>query len=194
MPYHLSATGEKQRLHDNSKSIYMLTAELAKSRQPVFQDPPGEVRKMLRLWDAHYEGKLLESRGNKNSDLKIRTLLVNIHRGETKLIEFQRSEITKGTIIQFTRTFDFDLDTADSVENSFEEDDFTGVFSLLVRQISEQKLKAKEKQLLSAIRRDVKSQYPSSDIPNRVLMNYARPIGKSLVISNPFVIYFFSRI
>ena len=61
MPYHLSATGEKQRLHDNSKSIYMLTAELAKSRQPIFQDLPGEVRKMLRLWDAHYEGNLLES-------------------------------------------------------------------------------------------------------------------------------------
>ena len=191
MPYQLTSSEEKQRLNDNSKSIYMLTEELSKSRQPVFQDPPGEVRKMSRLWDAHYEGKLLETRGNKKIDLKIRTLLVNIHRGETILSEFQNSEMTKGTIIQFYRTSEFDVDTGDNVENSFDVEDFTGVFSLLVRQINEQLLKAKEKQLMSSLRRDVKSQYPLLDIPTRVLMNYARPIGKSLCTTKTSH-YFFS--
>ena len=176
-PYKLTSAGEKLRPTDNSKSMYLLTAELAKSRPPVFQDPPGDVRKMSKVWDAHYEGNLIESRGNNKAN-KIKTLLVNVHRGETKLNQFQTSEMTKSTIIQFIRNPSFDFDAGEVVEHKLESEDFTGVYSLLVKQISDTMLKTKEKKILSVLKRDATKLFADIEVPVRVLMNYARPIGK----------------
>ena len=117
-PYKLTSTGEKLRSTDNSKSMYLLTAELAKSKPPVFQDPPGDVKKMSKVWDAHYEGNLVQSRGINEAN-KIKTLLVNVHGGETKLNQFQTSEMTKSTIIQFVKNPNYDFDAGEEAEGNF---------------------------------------------------------------------------
>jgi len=117
-------------------------------------------------------------------------LLVNVHRGETKLNQFQTSEMTKSTIIQFVKKPNFDFDAGEEAELSLESEDFTGVYSLLVKQISETVLKTKEKKILSVLKRDVIKSFSDNEVPVRVLMNYARPIGKVNFYANCFTFVF----
>ena len=92
--------------------------------------------------------------------------------------QFQTSEMTKSTIIQFIRNPSFDFDAGEVVEHKLESEDFTGVYSLLVKQISDTMLKTKEKKILSVLKRDATKLFADIEVPVRVLMNYARPIGK----------------